>query len=244
MKITDISVQARNPDRVNISVDGKYRLSLDVYQVTELGIKNGMETSPEDLAKWEEESAFGKLYARALEYCLMRPHSAKEVRDYLWRKTQLRKVRYRTKDKMPKARSPKFQVPSSKKSDTYEIIEKPGVPKVIADRVYDRLIERGYIDDEKFTRYWLENRSAVKGVSRRKLISELRGKGVEQRIIDALLPYSARHDTEEIDKIIAKKRSKYPDEQKLMQYLARQGFDYDLIRAKLNEFPDLENGRD
>ena len=122
--------------------------------------------------------------------------------------------------------------------------ERPGVAQDIADRVYDRLVDRGYIDDEKFTRYWLENRSAVKGVSRRKLIAELRGKGVEQRIIDALLPYSARHDTEEVDKIIAKKRSKYPDEQKFKQYLMRQGFSYDLIQSKLNGSQDQASETD
>lgn len=233
MKITSISIQARNPDRVNISVDGTYRLSLDVYQVTELGIKNGANVTPEELAKWEDESTFGKLYGRALEYTMIRRHSAKEVRDYLFRKTRPVKYLY-----LPKSN---IQHP---KSTQAVLKERPGVAQDIADRVYDRLVDRGYIDDEKFTRYWLENRSAVKGVSRRKLIAELRGKGVEQRIIDALLPSSVRNDFEEIDKIIAKKRSKYPDEQKLMQYLARQGFDYDLIRAKLNEFPDLENGRD
>ena len=33
--------------------------------------------------------------------------------------------------------------------------------------------------------------------------------------------------------MIAKKRSKYPDEQKFMQYLARQGFGYDAIKSAL-----------
>ena len=71
MKITDISLQARNPDRVNVSVDGKYRFSLDILQVTELGIKIGREYSEEELVELENESQFGKLYARALEYTMM-----------------------------------------------------------------------------------------------------------------------------------------------------------------------------
>ena len=43
MKITTISVQKRDNNRVNISVDGKYRFSLDVYQLVELCVKVGRE---------------------------------------------------------------------------------------------------------------------------------------------------------------------------------------------------------
>ena len=88
MKITDISLQTRDKNRVNVSVDGKYRFSLDVFQVGELGIKVGREYTDDELTELEDESQFGKLYARAMEYCLARPRSVKELRDYLWRKTR------------------------------------------------------------------------------------------------------------------------------------------------------------
>lgn len=230
MKITNISVQARNPDRVNVSIDGKYRLSLDVFQVTELGLRNGAEVTSEEIAKWEEESAFGKLYGLALEYVMMRPHSAREVRDYLWRKTFTRHVR--VGGKRPEGRGRKS---TARQENQTKIVEKPGVSKVIADRVYDRLFAKGYIDDEKFTRFWLENRNFRKGASQRKLVAELRGKGVEQGIIDALLPSSGRTDEDELAKMVAKKRSHYDDERKFIQYLMRQGFGYDDIRAALSE---------
>ncbi|AHB42039.1 regulatory protein RecX [Candidatus Saccharibacteria bacterium RAAC3_TM7_1] len=211
MKITDISIQAKNKDRVNISVDGKYRFSLDVFQVGELGIKVGNDYSDEELATFETESQFGKLYGRALEYTLMRPHSAKEIRDYLWRKTRDTKRR---------------------NQKTGEIVVREGASQAITDRVYARLLEKGYIDDEKFTRFWVENRNQAKGTSRRKLTAELRAKGVAQDIIDTALENSERSDEEELQKIIAKKRNKYDDE-KLMQYLARQGFRYDDIKQAL-----------
>ena len=214
MKITDISLQARDKNRVNVSVDGKYRFSLDVYQVGDLGLKIGKEYTDKELTELETESQYGKMYARTLEYCLMRPHSAKEVRDYLYRKTRTVKMR-------------------SKK--TGELYDKPGVSQEVTSRVFDRLVEKGYIDDEKFTRYWVENRSLTKGASKRKLTAELRSKGVEQTIIEKFLAESARRDDDEIMKIIAKKRNRYPDDQKLMQYLARQGFSYDDIKAALAE---------
>lgn len=55
MKITDISLQTRDKNRVNISVDGKYRFSLDVFQVGELGIKIGREYTDEELTALEDE---------------------------------------------------------------------------------------------------------------------------------------------------------------------------------------------
>jgi regulatory protein len=214
MKITDITLQARDKNRVNVSVDGKYRFSLDVYQVGDLGLKIGNEYTDKELTELETESQYGKMYARTLEYCLMRPHSAKEVRDYLYLKTRTVKLR-------------------SKK--TGELYDKPGVSQEVTTRVFNRLVEKGYIDDEKFTRYWVENRSLTKGASKRKLTAELRSKGVEQTIIEKFLAESARSDDDEIMKIIAKKRKRYPDDQKLMQYLARQGFSYDDIKAALTE---------
>lgn len=214
MTITDISLQARNPDRVNVFVDGKYRFSLDILQITDLGIKIGNEYGEDELQELENESQFGKLYARALEYTLMRPHSAKEVRDYLWRKTRTTRVRVR---------------------DTNEYREKPGVSKEIADRVYERLLEKGHIDDEKFTRYWVENRQLRKGISGRKLVAELRTKGVDQTLIGEIMQNSPREEKSEIRKVLEKKRQKYDDDQKLIAYLMRQGFNYDSIRDALND---------
>jgi regulatory protein len=207
MIITGISAQQKDKNRVNVMVDGKYRFSLDIFQYADLGIKIGQEYSDEELTLLETESQFGKVYARALEYCLMRPHSSREVRDYLYRKT--RDTRTKTGG------------------------VKKGVAPEITDRVYDRLVEKGYVDDEKFARYWVDNRNLTKGMSQRKLQAELRSKGVESSIIDRYLAESNRSDEDEISKIIAKKRNRYPDDQKLMQYLARQGFSYDDIKDAL-----------
>lgn len=209
MKITSISSQVRDKNRVNVSVDGKYRFSLDIFQVGDLGLKVGKDYTDDELIALEVESQFGKLYARALEYCLMRPHSAREVRNYLYRKT------------MPA------------RTKTGEM--RPGVSTTITDRVFDRLVEKGYVDDRKFTRYWVDNRSVTKGASKRKLISELRLKGVDGLIIEEMLTDSMRTDKQEIQKIIAKKKSKYPDDQKFMAYLARQGFSYDDIKSALHD---------
>jgi recX family len=215
MKITDISLQTRDKNRVNVSVDGKYRFSLDVFQVGELGLKIGQECTDEELMALEAESRFGKLYARAMEYCLTRPRSIREMRDYLWRKTRS------TKKRLP---------------ETGKIIERPGVKTEIAERVLARLVEKKYLDDEKFARFWLEHRFLQKGTSVRRLKLELAQKGIENDIVERLIAENIRSDDEELQKIIVKKRRKYADdEQKLIAYLVRQGFAYEDIKRTLSE---------
>lgn len=196
-----------------MSVDGKYRFSLDIFQVGDLGLKVGKEYNEAELIALESESQFGKLYTRALEYTMMRPHSGREIRDYLWRKTRTTKY----------------------KSRSGEVKDRAGVSTELTDRVYQRLNERGHIDDEKFARYWVENRNMTKGASRRKLANELRAKGVETGIIYAALAETDRDDQQELQKIIAKKRARYPDEQKLIAYLLRQGFSYDDVKSAVSE---------
>lgn len=215
MKITSISVQLRDKDRVNVSVNGKYRFSLDVFQLVDLGIKVGKEYSEAELVALEDESRFGKLYMRALEYCLMRPHSQRELKDYLYRKT--RDTRTKTGD-----------------------IRK-GVSVALTERVFGRLQDKGYIDDNKFAAYWIENRNLRKGSSKRKLSSELSAKGVDRTIIEQFLSETERDDMTELQKIIDKKRPRYDDEQKFMSYLSRQGFSYEDIKAALAQNANEEN---
>ncbi len=214
MKVTGLTAQQQNKDRVNVLVDGTYRFSLDVFQVVDLGIKVGNDYTEQELESLEQESTFGKVYARALEYCLMRPHSSREVRDYLWRKTLSRKVRNRT---------------------TGKVSEKKGIAKDVTDRVFQRLVEKGYVDDQKFTEFWVENRHQSKGISVKKLVAELRGKGVEQTIIDQAVQNRTREEKGELEKVLSKKRNRYPDEQKLIAYLLRQGFAYDDILTALRD---------
>lgn len=211
MKVTNMSSQMRNPERVNVSIDGKYRFSLAVSQVVDYGVKVGLELNEDELLQLESESTFGKLYQRSLEYSLVRPRSVKEVRDYLYRKTLNRPVR-------------------SMKTGDIKIRE--GVSPSVSERVLDQLVKRGYVDDYKFAEYWVENRFMKKGISSRKLRSELISKGVGQSVIEEVISASDRSDMQELQKMIAKKRNRYNDD-RLMQYLARQGFSYDDIKSAL-----------
>lgn len=212
MKITAITQQVRDKNRVNVSVDGLYRFSLDVVQLIDLKIKIGNDYSEDQLISLEEESQFGKLYARALDYCLRRPHSQKELKDYLYKKT----------------RDTRTKTGSIKK----------GVSVHLTERVFQQLEQKGYSDDEAFTQFWVENRNVRKGSSQRKLAAELSAKGIDRAIIEKYLDQSDRTDSDELLKIIRKKQARYDDDQKFMSYLARQGFSYDDIKSALQNNGD------
>lgn len=218
MKITALSAQQKNKNRINVSVDGKYRFSLDIAQIIDLGIKVGNEYSEDEIQKFEGEGQYGLLYARALEYCLVRPRSSREMRDYFIRKRKTRRIRLRKSG---------------------EIKEVEGVSESAVQKVYDRLTERGYIDDDKFTMYWLQNRKTKNGMSKRMIKNELMTKGIEESKIDMFLAQSNRNDKEEIKKVINKKQSRYKDSKKLLQYLLRQGFSYDDVLGELGNREQL-----
>lgn len=87
MKITKISEQLKNSNRVSIYVDGKYGFSLSLDQLLELRLKTGSEIDEQALTQYKKISQDGKLKMRALEWLMIRPHSAKELKDYLKRKS-------------------------------------------------------------------------------------------------------------------------------------------------------------
>jgi regulatory protein len=101
--------------------------------------------------------------------------------------------------------------------------------------VLSQLGERGFVNDEDFARRWVENRRLLKPISKRKLIMELKQKRISDEIIQLVLAEDEADEVEIIKAEIAKKRrlTRYQDDTKLMQYLARQGYRYDDIKQAL-----------
>ena len=61
-----------------------------------------------------------------------------------------------------------------------------------AQLVLQRLIEKHFLDDEIFAKYYVENRYLRKGISERLLSAELMQKGVDKNIISQALAASPR----------------------------------------------------
>lgn len=213
--ITQITEGVRDKTRVNVFINKKFALSLDVKQIVDLGVKVGRQLTEAELQELHKASEFGKLYHSSLEWAFARPHSIYETRTYLKRR-QLKRLQL------------------NRKRIQEELKPLPEIQDSAIDLVLERLVERGYVDDKKFAEYYVENRFTKKGVSKRRLVTELRKKGVSEDVINAALEEAPRDEKAELMKVLRKKRRKY-DDQRLTAYLMRQGFSYEMVRQAIEE---------
>jgi regulatory protein len=226
MKITAIKSQVKRKDRFSVYVDDKYSFSLSDYQLVGSGLTVGKEFTAEELDNLIQESNFGKAYERSLNYVMIRPRSEKEIRDYLTRTFLY----------------PKAKVYTDKSGQKHLKPQKVDKPKatVMIGRVIDRLSVKGYINDESFARAWINSRQLTKNLSRRKLWQELKQKGLSDEIINSSLEQANINENQNLQAVVNKKRrlSRYQDDQKLIEFLLRQGFNYDEIKTVMSEEND------
>lgn len=106
-----------------------------------------------------------------------------------------------------------------------------------ASTVLNMLRQRGYVDDKAFAEAWVRNRRLLKSTSKRRLQQELRQKRVADDTIQEVLEEDEADELDVLRELVAKKRiqSRYQDNLKLTQYLARQGYNYGDIKTVLAE---------
>ena len=150
-------------------------------------------------------------------YSLARPRSTREISDYLYRQT----------------RAKTYLVKGERR-------ERIGMAPELSQRIINKLIEKKYLNDENFARYWVENRNLKKGISERTLKQELLKKGVSQEIVNTVIENSERNDEEELKKVIVKRRHRYENDDKFIKYLVSKGYQYYQIQEVLSADNDPE----
>jgi regulatory protein len=88
MKITTIK-QAKNPDFVNIYLDGEFWVRLHKDNLLQNNLAKGDFLTEELKSSLEQKSNYDKAYNKALDKIARRPHSKKELLDYLRLKQRL-----------------------------------------------------------------------------------------------------------------------------------------------------------
>ena len=104
------------------------------------------------------------------------------------------------------------------------------------DEFVERLLGLKYLNDESFAQMWVRNRRELKNSSKRKIQAELRSKGVSHDLIELALNEHDETDQSALLECLQKRAHRYDDEQKLIAYLARQGFGYADIKEALQTF--------
>ena len=114
-------------------------------------------------------------------------------------------------------------------------LERRQVPEEIIAEVIERLHRSELVDDQRFAKTWVENRIEFHPRSRRALAFELRKKGIEDQAIQQALDEfdEAAAAYQAARKYTQKSRQMdWPEfRQKLYAFLARRGFNYDVIKT-------------
>ena len=120
-------------------------------------------------------------------------------------------------------------------------LERKGADTPLVESILNKLSDYGMIDDAKFAQSFIHDRLLLRPSSRRKIIMELKKKRISENIIlNAYNEIAEASDgnperTALLEVITQKRRqTKYQDDAKLMQYLARQGFGYGDIKTALS----------
>lgn len=86
MRITALEQQAHNPDRVNLSIDGKFALGISAELMLKLHLHLDQELSTAEFEQLKSEEIRQQAVERAINYLSFRPRSQEEVRRYLRKK--------------------------------------------------------------------------------------------------------------------------------------------------------------
>jgi len=107
----------------------------------------------------------------------------------------------------------------------------------LSKTILNKLSNIALLNDETFARSWVANRRLLKPVSRRRLLQELHAKRVPETIARQVLDEDETDEQAVLAELITRKRkqTQYQDDQKLMQYLAGQGFGYGDIKTALSD---------
>jgi regulatory protein len=199
MRITAIEPQQKNPQRVNVYLDGEFAFGLARLVAAWLSV--GQELSEEKAARLQADDERETAYQKALHFLSFRPRSTAEIRQNL---------------------------------------TKRGISESLVQETVARLQGSGLVNDEAFARAWVENRSEFRPRSRSALRMELRLKGLEDEVIQAVLEEQV--DEEALALQAARKYVRrlagleWPEfRQKLGGFLARRGFSYTTLSPVVSE---------
>jgi regulatory protein len=127
--------------------------------------------------------------------------------------------------------------PRSQTEIEHNLHDKGYAPEVVS-HIVARLRQEQYLDDEAFARFWLENRERFRPRGRQALRYELKQKGLDHEVIETTL---AGVDEEEsawaaIEGKLYRWKNLEEQEfkQKVMAFLSRRGFNYEVATQAAN----------
>jgi regulatory protein len=135
-----------------------------------------------------------------------------------------------------------FRARSEKELSDY--LTKKQCDALTAKRILDSLKRDKFLNDEEFAKMWIRERTLIKPKAIRIIKMELKQKGISKELIDSLFENSddspsdlnlAVQLTEKKLRTIHDQTDRYKVKEKLGRYLAGKGFDWDTIKAAIDQ---------
>lgn len=126
-----------------------------------------------------------------------------------------------------------------------DYFKKKKVEESLISKIINKLKDYNFLNDEEFTKWWIEQRTKFKPRSLRLIKIELRQKGISDEIIDFVMSNfkcQISNDKELAKKLVEKKLIKYknlPKEvvfRKISQILISKGFSYEIVKETFKSF--------
>ena len=207
MVITKIEYQKKDPERVNIYVDGEFFCGISLNVLAQENLYEGLTIDEQTLDRILKEDLESRFMNRAVEYLSRTVKTEFQVRQYL--------------------KNLKFKKKGIWFNEDIQLDW-----DLLFEQIIDSLKKYKYIDDEEFAHAFVQSRLNVKPRGKSVLISELLSKGVSKEIAQRVCDEEI---TDELDVLRNAFRKRFKDEkfniqnQKMVGYLLRKGFSWDLI---------------
>lgn len=212
MKVTDVSAQARS-GRINVYIDGEFWIGLSDRVYAKHAIYPGKELTEDQCDAIFREETLLRVYDRCIAKIARRPHSVKEIRQYI--------VTYLHK----------------KKKDWFKSLSSTEVKEIfitIPEEVCKKLKKEGVLSDDEFARWWVESRMTYRHKGWNAIKRELAVKGISRDVIEKLKP------AEEEERLLVEKaymkifKNGRPDYEKAARRLLSRGFSWNQVKSVLN----------
>lgn len=206
-QITAIEPQKKKSGRFNIFLDGKFAFGISESVLVEKNLKVGKALTSAQVAQIINREELSKLTDLTIRFLNYRQRSEKEIRDYL-----AKKIAFRQNLKFAQAKN------------SHQI-----------DLITNKLKKLKFLNDLEFTKWYITSRARSRPRGNRLIVQELKSKGIDQDIIQALLTASTDEKKLAIT-ALSKKIDKWHNlspfdlKKKAYQYLASRGFDFETIK--------------
>lgn len=208
MIVSKLEYQKRDPNRVNLFIDGKFFCGISLDTLAKEALYEGLEIEQKDLNRILEMEITNRFLSRAMEYIARSPKTEYQMYKYL------RELRFKKKDVWFK--------------DSLDIEWEK-----LFDTIVEKLKKYKYIDDESFARLFVSSRLKNKPRGKSILIGELLSKGVSKDIAELVCNEEIVDEYELLKAVFEKKykgkKYDYKDS-KMINFLLRKGFSWDLIQ--------------